>query len=103
MLTVARAEELLPTLARRLAARAGLAPRSLYLVVPAERVPNPVSVAHLAGKASSLRGWRRLFVLPLDLARGRLLDSWVPASARADNDLRDPLLNLGSVAGALRS
>lgn len=97
------AEALLGPLVRRVEGRFGLAPRTVYVVVAASRIPNPVSVEDLARRVSVVRGWRRVLALPLDVSRGRLLDAYVPAALRSDNDARDPLLNLGAVAGALRS
>lgn len=96
------AESLFAPLVRLVDAQAGFAPRTVYVVLAAARIPNPVSVEDVARRASSLRGWRRVLALPLDLERGRLLDGFVPAGQRSDNDARDPLLNLGAVAGSLR-
>lgn len=101
-LSEATAESLFAPLVRMVDSQAGFAPRTVYVVLAAARIPNPLSVEDVARRASALRGWRRVLALPLDLERGRLLDGFVPANQRSDNDARDPLLNLGAVAGSLR-
>lgn len=83
-------------------ARALKAPQrmaTVYLVLAAQRFPNPVTIQNEAKGLSRLGMLKRLLVLPLDLSSKKLLDRHAP---RNDNDLNDPVLNLAAAVGSHR-
>ena len=83
------------------AQQASRAPRTFYLVIAANTIPNPMAVGHRARELSILGVWRRLLLVPLHYSKHQLVDQFIPHRFKHDNDVSDPLLNLGAALGSL--
>jgi hypothetical protein len=82
-------------LAREVASREPpLLSSTSFIILAAGSVPNPTSIHGLALRNSSqTRGPRAMLLLPLDTARGQVLDDGIGAAFTNSNDLSDLMLN----------
>ena len=62
-----------------------------------------MAVGHRANELSSRGLWRRMPLIALDLSKGKLVDQFLPPNLRHDNDINDPLSNLGAALGSFAS